>query len=429
MTAQNHNEEGCSRANLVPVFDVAAHWNDEVRKRIRWIPRGQTQVIQGTKTHGGFYLQTPGAPQWSFAVDPTLPVGDPDRAHRVLLRPGQCMGYAQFNPDQRALFLACLSENEIDENAPVEICARLLAATYEWRLFVDRITPQKVLHDILAILDALDRSRSVSLLRHLAWCAYFCGSQTHLIVLEELISEGCRMIDGAIIRLILADLSVAKQPVRPEIGLVIEHMFGTGYDRNWANLDFQKRFKKRFEVLYPSGLDLQSPPQWAQPEYKVLCQELKHQGRCFVTVQDFIQNSSLIAQIKAVSLPLASGPQINDMELNRVREETRRVDDLLSSRPELESEAALIPVPTEIPKQPNPQNLPLILELIERTQWAEADFKQFARKHGTMPHALSETINTWALVNFGETLLGGNGPVVVSQQTAELIKKAYVQNK
>lgn len=56
----------------------------------------------------------------------------------------------------------------------------------------------------------------------------------------------------------------------------------------------------------------------------------------------------------------------------------------------------------------------LVVEIVERTQWAKDEFDRLVRSIGLMPGAAIETLNDWAYDRFDECLLEGDDPIVAN---------------
>lgn len=56
----------------------------------------------------------------------------------------------------------------------------------------------------------------------------------------------------------------------------------------------------------------------------------------------------------------------------------------------------------------------LVVEIVERAEWAKDDFERLVRSVGLMPGAAIETLNDWAWERFDECLLEGDDPIVAN---------------
>ena len=56
----------------------------------------------------------------------------------------------------------------------------------------------------------------------------------------------------------------------------------------------------------------------------------------------------------------------------------------------------------------------LVVEIVERAEWAKDDFDRLVRSVGLMPGAAIETLNDWAWERFDECLLEGDDPIVAN---------------
>src|SRR5437660_144574 len=84
----------------------------EQAKQLRWIARNEPLSFGAIQTLGGFFTQPAGSFQFSFAVDPSLPVGDWRMAEPLHIRPNQHLSYRGLTPAQRACFLYLLGGAE-----------------------------------------------------------------------------------------------------------------------------------------------------------------------------------------------------------------------------------------------------------------------------------------------------------------------------
>jgi uncharacterized tellurite resistance protein B-like protein len=56
----------------------------------------------------------------------------------------------------------------------------------------------------------------------------------------------------------------------------------------------------------------------------------------------------------------------------------------------------------------------LVVEIVERAEWAKDDFDRLVRSVGLMPGAVIETLNDWAWERFDECLLEGDDPIIAN---------------
>jgi len=299
----------------------------------------------------------------------------------------------------------------------------------EWRLFVDRIQPLEVLMDILWSIDCLDEVGRIAPLRLLGWCAYFHGSHMHLGVVEEMLNAGCQLRDGSLLHLALLDCATANRPLWPELALMIENVYESGFDLRGRNTNFPKRFVERFRVLYPQGLIIYAGPRSARAEYRILCRELQH-GLCRIDVLDAIEGTPLRSALDAVASPITKGPQLDSAKIRQIEADTSRVEKFFESRVVAEPEAPPHPVPPQgkISKDLDPKALEALREIIQRPQWPASEFNGLAKVHGMMPLALQDRLNAWCLDNFDELLLEGESPVAFNKQLSEKLRIYYDEN-
>ena len=416
-----------SKVSLVPTFKLAASVEAE-RGRMDWVKPGTVRIVRGIETSGGFYLHRPKSTPFSFAVNETSVVGRAENACSFPLRPGQSVRFRQLHyrdlhPDQRAAYLQWLSGATLPADISA-FCVRVHVAAQEWRLFIDRADPGEIISELLDLLHCPPRAEEAPLVMLLAWAAYFHSREIHIDLLEELTVKGYTILDSSTLRLLLLDCAEIKRPVWPELALVIQTGFG-GNPSLFSDAGFQQRFLERFRILYPDGLPISAGEHRTEVEYRIHCAELNGE-RCRFLVQDAVE-SALLA-LREVTAPLLSGGRLDATKLRRINEETLRSEAFLEERSRDFPEAALPPPP---PQNSNTssfldeRSVEILLALIQRPGWSEAEFTALVKSRGCMPLAIMEKLNGWAMENFGEPLLEGERPVAVNTNLRKEIEKQY----
>lgn len=424
MEIVDNSECDPSRSNLVPVFNQAAGGTGGGRQRLTWVPRGTPRTVQGIKTSGGFYVQHSGGPSFSFAVDESLSVGFAANARPLPLRPGQCVGYRQLDPDQRAAYLHWVSCRSLPAEA-IRFCVRVQVAALEWSLFVERADPTALMDELLSVIEHPNTIAEAPLIRLLAWAAFFRSRNVHIAVMEELVAQGCPL-DGPMLRLLLSDCAEADQCVWPELGVEVQRLFRSIPDARSCAL-FRDRFISRFRVLYPNGVGITAEQRRTEAEYKLHCPELTRE-RCTLQVPDAVP-ATLLA-LREVAAPLVCDERLDSLKTIQISEETVRAQAFLSRRSQSVPRLSA-PVP---PKKTGPVSeldnatSEILLQLIERQEWSELEFHSLAKRHRQMPFAVIEHLNSWAIENFDEPLLSGGSPVAVNRNLIPKLKAKYDQN-
>lgn len=431
MSVVNNDLSRESRVSLVPTFKLAASVEAE-RERVEWVKRGDVRMVHEIKTPGGFYVHRPKSTLFSFAVDLSLLVGCAENARSFPLRPGQSVRFRQLryqhlHPDERAAYLRWVS----GANLPADIsafCVRVHVAALEWRLFIDRADPVKIISELLDLLHCPPRAEESPLVMLLAWAAYFYTREVHIDLLKELIAAGNTILDSSMLRLLLLDCAETKHPVWPEMALIIQTRFGGGASL-FSDAGLQKRFLERFPILYPNGLPVSPREQRTEVEYRIQCAELSGQ-RCRFLVQDAVENTLLA--LREVTAPLLSEGRLNPAKLKRIDDETLRSEMFLEQR-HRDCPEPTLPLPSPHDSKTSSvldeRSVEILLALIQRSAWPEPEFTALVKSRGCMPLALVEKLNGWAMENFGEPLLEGESPVVINTNLRMEIKKQYDQIK
>jgi hypothetical protein len=281
-----------SRASLVPLCDPDRIPVAQARRYLKWIPQGTPLAIGHIKTNGGFYVQETDGFQFSFAINALLPVGRAENAFPRPLHSAAPVNYSDLDPNERALLLQILAAGKDAPEMSGGCCARLLVQMLEWRLFGDRHQPGEVALAAADLAGHLDASSRTTLLKIMAWSAFFQGRDFHLAaVLEILLEQSFPFLDAGPLHLALFDCATANRAVWPALGLAVECLSGLGFDR-WGNPNFQQRFLDQFRAAYPDGIPVQLGSKSNLVEYRPQCPELR-KARCRFTIPDVLQEGAL----------------------------------------------------------------------------------------------------------------------------------------
>ncbi|MDX9974641.1 MAG: TerB N-terminal domain-containing protein [FCB group bacterium] len=152
-------------------------------------------------------------------------------------------------------------------------------------------------------------------------------------------------------------------------------------------------------------------------------------------------HQSFLSSVHEEILPTRPRVALNRELINRILGETASVAEMIGNamdnlKDQAEEEAQTEPpsfepedsLPTELVENAEPSEEyegldfryhPALTELITRREWSTDDFNALARRHGLMPAAMMEVINSWTDELYGDFLIEEGDPYVIQVELLE----------
>lgn len=424
---ENENQRDVNALIQFPNIKVVDVNVQKELPRLRWVQPGVRRNIGGIETNGGFFILEPKFQELSFAIDPTLPVGDADYPQPLTDAP-HLLAYWRLSHNQRAYFLKFLSGRLAPPRADlIDPYVNLQLSGLEWSLFVQQDTGSHLLEAACDLVDRVTHYSWEPVLQFIAWWAALRGQQESMAVWEAVCDSRVWNVPLDIVNFGLLACSQVRRRMSAEMIFSLAWARSRDFARTCRDTQVQRRVIDRLKAVYPKGLEFKISQQERRTcYYRPACPELVDARivQCRVPFTTEIPEvhglRDLVARVESIASGIVNGPRIDAVKLKRLKVETSRVQADLAER----LPAHLVQPPT-VPKtnsELSHGDRAALAELIQRFTWTSEDFLALARKHHTMPFALQEKLNSWCVVNFGEPLLTGDGPIEVEQTVINKLK-------
>lgn len=121
----------------------------------------------------------------------------------------------------------------------------------------------------------------------------------------------------------------------------------------------------------------------------------------------------------------ASGPKLDASRIAAIRSDTEHVSSVLGQIFDVEEEERVVSAPANQSQLAGlePKHGTLVLELVAREHWYEAEFEKICASHGLMASGALEIVNEWAFETYDEALLEEHDGYDVSPHIAEAVKE------
>jgi hypothetical protein len=395
--------------------------------RLLWVEPGVRRTIGGIETNGGFFVLEPKFHEFSFAIDPASEVGIAECAE-PLTDPSHLLACWRLFHNQRAYFLTFLSGQLATPHADViKPYLRLQLSGFEWRLFVLHDTGARLFELACDVLSRVGRDSWQPVLQFIAWWAALRSQQDSIDLWEAFCHSCVWDVPVDVVNFGLVGCGQLGHRISVEMIFSLVWVLGRDFSRTCRDAQVQLRVIDRLKAMYPAGLELKVSHQNRDTcFYRPVCPELNDTRivQCRVPFKADVPEvdglRDLVARVERIASGIVSGPRIDAVKLKRIKIETSRVQaDLAEHLPALLVQA---PPVAKTNSDLSPGDRAALAELIQRSTWTREDFLAVARKHHTMPFALQEKLNSWCVVNFGEPLLTGDGPIKVDQTVINKLK-------
>jgi hypothetical protein len=427
--AENTMKAGENFTERKPIKMLRADMQEQSR-RLQWLPPAETFNVQGIETRGGFFLQPKGALQFSFAVDPNLPVGTPERAEPLHIRILQHLSYARLTADQRARHLHVLARIPLADPIRIDDYLGLQLAGAEWRFLMQPDGED----GIDAAYDFLDPAHLVparGALNFLSWALQSWSRDKQVGLLEGIYEcPDLLRASAALLEQGVANLVAIGKAIGPEVALAVGRVYDAQH-RDWEDRSFQNKFSLTWSAMHPSGLSIPVMTEVMPVQYRPSCWELQRaeyiapQPCWTAQLPVYLRGGEpLFTAIGQVRKAVLAQPRLDPAKLQRLETETSEMQLELSARIPPEQETAPV---RELKTQDEPDRRVRAgaAQLITRDAWTAKEFNALARGCGLMPHALRQAVNQWSMTISEEPLLDGEDPLLLNKNIIEVVRRKY----
>ena len=220
------------------------------------IPRGMVYVTNGE-------LRYPGEPS---AIDPSLPTRPPGRRGAADL--GYYSDYSYLEPDQRGAYLEWLASGCRDDDPAERDLGFVFIYFYglERRILYDGDEDPRLFREVLELLNhygPATKSRSLKnyLLELLHFAGYRLSSDEYRTLWPDLLVAHGAKLDGEPAKTVLANLVDREESMHWTVGCHLAPMLDASRRSvvvKRSGSKFWALFQKKFEEVYPEGMQLRS---------------------------------------------------------------------------------------------------------------------------------------------------------------------------
>ena len=394
---------------------------------LQWIPPRSRISVAGIFIPGGVYVGTCQYYPFTFVIDPTLPVGRPERAEPIVPS-GYPTGYWLLTENQRAFFLHWLrGDTQRLQHVDSSPYLRRFLSGLEWRLCVQRDTDDTFLDgcELLAFRDG--RQFQYHALELLSWWGQFQNPRAQRIVVEETINLGFTEFPQSVLALAAANIAASQELIPISVAVEIALSHPRKSVRCVTNL--RERLRQRLLAMYPQGIPLPTTSKQVEISYSPVCPELRNerlvrQGSPIprLKIPDVLSEIGQI--LDPVVSSILSGPHFDPAVAAEIASQVRSTQAFLEQEfpPAPEDKCIIPPAPRPASQTLTATEKAAVGTLLTRSIWTNADFTRLAQEFRLMPSGLRIRVNRWVQGHCGDLLLEGTEPIQLNPYVREEIK-------